>query len=515
MRKKPQLDFWQLWNMSFGYVGIQFGFALQNANVSRIFETLGAKVENIPILWIAAPVSGLLIQPIVGHMSDKTWNRMGRRKPYFLVGAILSSLALLLMPNSPALWVAAGMLWMMDASINVTMQPFRAFIGDMLPDEQRTQGFAVQTFFIGASSVVASICPYLFTKWFHIANTAPAGQIPPSVKWSFYIGGIAFLLTVLWTVFRVKEYSPEEQEQFNTRECAGVPVEEVETRLNSRRCYRQGAVLLVLGVVFTYVVKMLTWYEGLYILSFGVAMFGVMQLVAAKRNAMGKTGGMVEIIQDLQNMPATMKQLAVVTMLTWFALFAMFIYSTSAVTSFHFGSVDPKSELYNSGANWVGVLMAVYNGVAALIAFLLPVVARKTGRVWTHVVCLIIGGVGLMSMYAFRNPNMLLISMTAVGIAWASLLTMPYAILSSAVSHKKMGVYMGMFNLFVVIPQILAAALLGLLVRTAFHGQAIYAIVLGGAAMVLSGLLMAFVKDNVKQTESAVEEEAVRETQLV
>ncbi len=515
MRKKPQLNFWQLWNMSFGYVGIQFGFALQNSNISRIFETLGAKVENISILWIAAPVSGLLIQPIIGHMSDKTWNRMGRRKPYFLVGAILSSLALLIMPNSPALWAAAGMLWIMDASINVSMQPFRAFIGDMLPDEQRTQGFAVQTFFIGASSVIASLCPYLFTKWLHIANTAPEGQIPPSVKWSFYIGGVAFLLAVLWTVFKVKEYSPEEQEQFNAAEGAGAPVEQSETNLNTGACYRQGAVLLLLGVVFTYVVKTLNWYQGLYILSFGIAIYGVLQLTAAKRFAMGKIDGMVEIIADLRNMPGTMKQLALVTMLTWFAMFAMFIYSNSAVTSFHFGSVDPRSELYNTGANWVGVLMAVYNGVAALIAFLLPVLARKTSRVATHVVCLIIGGIGLMSIYAFRNPYMLLISMTAVGIAWASLLTMPYAILSSAVSHKKMGVYMGMFNLFVVIPQILAAAVLGLLVRTVFHGHTIYAIVLGGAAMVLSGLLMAFVKDNVRHTQVAVVEENVKETQPV
>jgi maltose/moltooligosaccharide transporter len=515
MRKKPQLDFWQLWNMSFGYVGIQFGFALQNANVSRIFETLGAKVENIPILWIAAPVSGLLIQPIVGHMSDKTWNSLGRRKPYFLIGAILSSLALLIMPNSPALWAAAGMLWIMDASINVTMQPFRAFIGDMLPDEQRTQGFAVQTFFIGASSVVASISPYLFTKWFHIANTAPEGQIPPSVKWSFYIGGIAFLLTVLWTVFRVKEYSPEEEEQFNERNSAGVLEEELDTRLDTRACYRQGAVLLVLGLIAIYVVKMFHWYQGLYILCFGCALFGALQLAAAKRSSIGKDGGMVEIVHDLQNMPKTMKQLALVTILTWFAMFAMFIYSTSAVTSFHFGSVDAKSELYNNGANWVGVLMAVYNGVAALVAFLLPLMARKAGRVATHVVCLIIGGVGLMSICLFKNPNMLLISMTAVGIAWASLLTIPYAILSSAVPPKKMGVYMGMFNLFVVIPQILAAAVLGLLVRTVFHGQAIYAIVLGGAAMVISGILMAFVKDDVNDTQVAFDEEEVKETQLV
>ena len=515
MKRKPQLQFWQLWNMSFGYVGIQYGFALQNANVSRIFETLGAKVEAIPILWVAAPVSGLLIQPIIGHMSDKTWNRLGRRKPYFLIGAILSSLALLLMPNSPALWAAAGMLWIMDASINVTMQPFRAFIGDMLPDKQRTQGFAVQTFFIGASSVVASISPYLFTKWLHIANTAPAGQIPPSVKWSFYVGAVAFLLTVLWTVFRVREYSPEEQEQFNSQSATGGQADDSEIRLNTISCYRQGAAWLFVGLALTYFVKVFEWYQGLYILSFGAAIFGILQLMAAKRYSAGTIDSMVEIVHDLQNMPGTMKQLALVTMLTWFAMFAMFIYSTSAVTSFHFGSIDPKSELYNNGANWVGVLMAVYNGVSAIVAFLLPVVTRKVGRVATHVVCLIIGGLGLMSIYVFRDPNLLLISMTAVGIAWASLLTIPYAILSSAVSHKKMGVYMGMFNLFVVIPQILAAALLGLLVRKVFHAQAIFAIVLGGAAMVLSGLLMAFVKDSVSETQPVPIENETAETQLV
>lgn len=499
--------------MSFGYVGIQFGFALQNANVSRIFQTLGADVERLPILWVAAPVSGLLIQPIIGHMSDKTWNRLGRRKPYFLIGAILSSLALLLMPNSPALWVAAGMLWIMDASINVTMQPFRAFIGDMLPDEQRTQGFAVQTFFIGISSVFASMAPYLFTKWLHIANTAPAGQIPPSVRWSFYVGGIAFLLTVLYTIFAVKEYSPEELEEFNAYERGLAPKEAADTILNISRCYKEGAALLVLGLLATYTVKAFKWDQGLYILSFGAAIYGALQLAAAKRYSVGKINGMVEIIADLRNMPATMKQLAMVTVLTWFALFAMFIYSTPAVTSFHFGSSDPKSDLYNSGANWVGVLMAVYNGVAALVAFLLPVVARKIGRVATHVVCLFVGGLGLMSMYLFRDPHMLLISMVAIGIAWASLLTMPYAILSSSVPHNKMGVYMGVFNLFVVIPQILASAILGLLVRTLFHGQAIYAIVLGGAAMVVSGLLMIFVKDHAESTPITTAD--TKEVQLV
>jgi len=498
MTRKPRLEFWQLWNMSFGYVGIQFGFALQTANISRIFETLGAKVENIPILWIAAPVAGLVIQPLIGHMSDKTWNRLGRRKPYFLIGAILSSLALLMMPNSPSLWIAAGMLWIMDASINITMQPFRAFIGDMLPEDQQTLGFSVQTFFIGVSSVVASVCPWVFANWLHIANTAPIGIIPPSVKWSFYIGGVAFIATVLWTIFKVREYSPAELQSFSAGNAAEESTAAVVLDRNS--CLVQGWGLILFGAALTYAVAALAWYPGLYILSVGLAFYGLLQLAAAARTKRGKAGGLVEIVGDLKAMPGVLKQLALVTMLTWFALFALFIYSTSAVTSFHFHSSDPTSAVYNDGANWVGVLMAVFNGVAALVAFLLPPLARKAGRAATHVVCLVIGGLGLMSMYLFKDPQLLLVSMTAVGIAWASLLTMPYAILAGAVSHKKMGVYMGMFNLFVVIPQILASAVLGLLVHNLFGGQAIYAIVLGGAAMVLAGVLMAFVKDNLRET---------------
>jgi len=504
MNTQRRLTFWQLWNLSFGYVGIQFGFALQNANVSRIFETLGAKVENIPMLWIAAPIAGLVIQPLIGHMSDRTWNSWGRRKPYFSVGAVLSSLALLIMPNSPTLWIAAGMLWMLDASINVTMQPFRALIGDTVPAEQRTAGFAMQTFFIGASSVIASLCPYVLTKWLHIANTAPPGQIPPSVKWSFYVGGAAFLATVLWTVLTVREYSPEEQRGFNpSRGPDAASKDSGGGSSDAGRDYGRGATLLGAGGCGTYLVWAQQWYAGLYILSVGLVLYGALLIAAARSSKAGRQGGIIEIVRDFHNMPDTMKRLALVTMLTWFALFAMFIYSTAAVTSYHFGTTDPSSERYNAAANWVGVLMAVYNGVAALVTFLLPLIARAVGRVKTHVACLVIGGLGLMSMYVFRDPAMLLVSLTAVGIAWASLLTVPYAILSGAIPYAKMGVYMGLFNVFVVIPQILASATLGLLVRTVFHGQAIYAIVLGGAAMVLAAIVMAFVKDENSGVQAA------------
>jgi maltose/moltooligosaccharide transporter len=495
MRKKPLLSFWQLWNMSFGYVGIQFGFALQNANVSRIFETLGAKVDEIPILWIAAPVSGLLVQPVIGYMSDKTWNGLGRRKPYFLAGAILASLALLVMPNSPGLWFAAGMLWILDASINVTMEPMRAFVGDMLPDEQRTTGFAVQTFFIGASSVVGSLMPFLLTNWLHLANTAPDGQVPASVKWSFYLGGVVYLFAVLWTIFTVREYSPEEQEAFHAGAAGGGDAGDPEVTLDSKKYYGVGALLLLGGLGASFAIRQLAWDKSLYILSFGASFYGVVQMAAAARFAAGKKKGLVELVYDFNNMPGAMRQLALAQLFTWFALFAFFIYATSAVTSYHFGSSDTTSEAYNSGANWVGVLMSVYNGVAALVAFLLPVMARLTSRVTTHVVCLLIGGAGLCSMHLFRQPEMLIVSMVALGIAWSSLLTMPYAILSSVVPYRKMGVYMGMFNFFIVIPQILAAALLGLLVRTVFHGHAIDAIVLGGVSMIAAAGLMLRVKD--------------------
>ncbi|HWA87203.1 MAG TPA: MFS transporter [Opitutus sp.] len=500
MRKKPLLNFWQLWNMSFGYVGIQFGFALQNSNVSRIFETLGAKVDEIPILWIAGPVTGLVVQPVIGYMSDKTWNRLGRRKPYFLTGAILASLALLVMPNSPALWFAAGMLWIMDASINITMEPMRAFVGDMLPDEQRTKGFAVQTFFIGASSVIGSLLPYLLTNWFHVANTAPAGHLPDSVRWSFYLGGVVYFLTVLWTIVKVKEYSPEEQHAFHGEPESPVANDAPAFTLDTQHYVRSGAALLVTGLAFSASIYALHWDRGLYILSFGACFYGALQVIAARRYRAGKKRGLVELMHDLNNMPAAMRQLALAQTFTWFALFAFFIYATAAVATHHFGSSDPTSARYNEGANWVGVLMSVYNGVAALIAFALPAMARKTSRVMTHVVCLVIGGLGLGSMYFFNDPRWLLVSMAGLGVAWSSLLTMPYAILSSVVPYRKIGVYMGMFNFFIVIPQILAAAVLGLLVRTVFGGHAIDAILLGGVSMILAAVLMLRVKDERSPT---------------
>lgn len=503
MKTKPILNFWQLWNMSFGYIGIQFGFALQNSNLSRIFETLGAKQDDIPALWIAAPLSGLIVQPIIGYMSDRTWNRLGRRKPYFLTGAILASMALLVMPNSPTLWVAAGMLWMLDASINITMEPMRAFVGDMLADEQRTQGFAVQTFFIGAASIVGSSLPYILTNWLKIPNTAEAGLIPASVKWAFYSGGLIYISAVLWTIFSTKEYPPEEFEAYNAHETDKSAKEGDELVLDTKKYFTTGIVLMIAGLVFTAAVKQFAWDKALYILSFGIAVYGVLQIVTGQLFSGGMRTGVVEIMYDLNNMPKTMRQLAVVTLFTWFAMFAWFIYCTPAITSHHYGTSDTLSKAYNDGADWVGVLNSWYNGVAALAAFILPVIAKKTSRVTTHVICLFIGGLGLMSLHWFKDPGMLRVSMIGLGIAWAGLLTMPYAILSSVVPHRKMGVYMGMFNFFIVIPQILAAATMGLMLRHWFGGHAINMMVLGGASMIVAGILMMFVKDSGREGQRA------------
>ena len=496
-RSKPPLTFWQIWNMSFGFLGIQFGFALQNANVSRIFETLGAKVENIPILWIAAPVTGLIIQPIIGHMSDNTWNRLGRRRPYFLVGAILASLALLIMPNSPVLWIAAGMLWIMDASINISMEPFRAFVGDMLPSEQRTTGFATQSFFIGTGAVIASVLPYVLTNWFHVQNTAPVGQIPLSVKLSFYIGGAVFISAVLWTIIRTKEYSPEELREFSTEE-NHIDNDEVDTvkLFGSKIFLRKGIYWIAAGLAISLLIYFYSLEKELYILSVGIGTFGLIQIMAGLLISGGKTkNGLVVVLRDLFMMPKTMGQLAVVQFFSWFALFAMWIYTTSAVTSHIYGTKDPTSELYNQGANWVGVLFAVYNGFAALVAFLLPVLAKLTNRRVTHSVSLVAGGLGLISIILFHSPEMLLLSMLGIGLAWASILAMPYAILTGSLPVNKMGTYMGIFNFFIVIPQILAASILGFLVRDVFGGESIYALVAGAISMFIAAVIILFVND--------------------
>ncbi len=483
--------------MSFGFFGIQFGFALQNANVSRIFETLGAKVDSIPILWIAAPVTGLIIQPIIGHMSDNTWNRLGRRRPYFLTGAILASLAIIIMPNSPILWFAAGMLWIMDASINISMEPFRAFVGDMLPSDQRTKGFATQSFFIGTGAVIASFLPWVMTNWFNVENTAPAGQIPQSVRLSFYIGGAVFIAAVLVTVITTKEYSPEQLKEYTEDEKESSESEpDEENAIGSNTFYRRGFYWLAAGIITSIAIYYTHLEKEMYILTVGAGTFGLIQIIAGLFISKGSTkSGLVVVMRDLFSMPKTMGQLAIVQFFSWFALFSMWIYTTSAVTTHIYHTTDTTSELYNRGANWVGDLFGIYNGFAALVAFLLPVIARWTNRRITHSISLIIGGLGLISINLFHTPGMLVFSMLGIGVAWASILAMPYAILTGSLPARKMGTYMGIFNFFIVIPQILAASILGFMVRDLFHGESIYAIVAGGISLFVASVLILFVND--------------------
>ncbi len=429
---KPALSFWQIWNMSFGFLGIQMGFALQIGNTSRIFQTLDGDVEDLPIYWLAGPITGLLIQPIIGYFSDRTWHpKLGRRRPFFLIGAVMASLALFVMPNSSVLWIAVGMLWILDASFNVSMEPFRAFVGDKLPSRQHTKGFAMQTFFIGIGAVIASLMPYVFSNWFGISNTAAKGVIPDSVKWSFYVGAIAFVAAVLWTVFFSKEYPPEDIEAF-----------EKEKRENSG---------------FLNVFK--------------------------------------EIFGGIFKMPKTMIQLAVVQFFSWLALFAMWIYTTPAITEFIYKTTDTSSKAYNEGADWVNVCFAVYNGVAALVAFGFPYLAKLLSRRIAHLIGLLCGAIGLISIFFVSDPNFLLLSMVGVGIAWASILSMPYAILVGSLPSGKMGYFVGVFNLFIVIPQIVAALILGWVLNTFFDNQSNYAFIIGGISMLIAALLCLVVQD--------------------
>ncbi len=495
--KKRTLGFWEIWNMSFGFLGIQFGFALQNANTSRIFETLGAEVDNLAVYWLAAPVTGLIIQPIIGYFSDRTWHsKLGRRRPYFLIGAILASIALCLMPNSPVLWMAIGVLWIMDASINVSMEPFRAFVGDNLPDHQRTKGFAMQSFFIGIGGFVGSSLPYIFSNWLNISDTAPQGVIPDTVKYSFYLGAAAFLLAVLWTVIKSKEYSPEEFEAFEASESVDSD-SQTQKGVTTTKQFNIGLIMMIVGLLATMGIVYFELKKDLYILSVGIAIVGLLFIIASVLRKQNADNGFVHIMTDLLRMPDTMKQLAVVQFFSWFAMFSMWIYATSGVTSHIYKTTDTNSVLYNEGADWVGVLMGIKFLVAALVAFLIPLLAKKTSRKMAHLICLIIGGLGLASYFFVTNPDYLLLSMIGVGIAWASILSVPYAMLTGSLPANKMGYYMGVFNFFIVIPQIVAASILGFMLNTFFDGEPIYALVVGGISMILAGFLTLRVNDNV------------------
>ncbi|HLL15737.1 MAG TPA: MFS transporter [Pyrinomonadaceae bacterium] len=432
-QQKPRLSFWQIWNMSFGFLGIQFGWGLQLGNMSAIYEKLGANPDQLPILWLAAPLTGLIVQPIIGSMSDRTWGPLGRRRPYFLVGALLASGALFFMPTSSSLWMAAGLLWILDASINISMEPFRAFVADKLNTDQRTAGFVMQSFFIGLGATFAGWLPLAF-RYFGVTGNTPSG-IPLTIKYAFQLGALAFLLAVLWTVFTSKEYPPEDMEAFERM----------------------------------------------------------------KRERRGFGAGLAEIFSALSQMPKTMRQLAPVQICTWLGLFCMWLFYVPAVARHVFGALDPQSEAYTRGAEWGGFAMSFMNITCFAVAFLLPKLAAATSRKTVHAVCLTFGAIGLLSIYFIREPWLLLLSMCSVGIAWASILSMPYAILSGALPAARMGVYMGVFNFFIVIPEIVQALTFGPIIRNVFGENnprsSLYVVLIGGVFMLLAALLVTRVED--------------------
>jgi maltose/moltooligosaccharide transporter len=429
MQNKPRLSFWQIWNMSFGFLGIQIGFGLQQANMSPIYKYLGADESKLPYLWLAAPVTGLLIQPIIGAMSDRTWNSLGRRRPYFLIGAILSSICLFLMPFSTAVWMAAMLLWLLDFSINTSMEPFRAFVGDKLPEEQRTTGFVMQSFFIGIGQTLANAAPFILASLGVVG--ALASGIPYATYYSFIIGAAVFLIAVLWTVFTTREYPPEDLEEF-------------------RRKQQEG-------------------------------------------NIVGSIVG--EIWEALKDMPTTMKQLAVVQFFTWFSLMCMWVYYGITVARHVFQAPDEKSPLYAQGTEWGGLSFAVYNVVCFLVAFLLPPLAKATSRKTVHFICLALGGLGLLSTYFAHDKYFLWLGMAGVGVAWASILSMPYVILAGAIKPSRMGVYMGVFNLFIVIPQIVMSLIVPQLYENVLGADPLNVVMLGGFVMLLAAVSVLLVKD--------------------
>jgi maltose/moltooligosaccharide transporter len=408
------------------------------ANMSAIYEYLGAKPDQIPLLWLAAPLTGLIVQPIIGNLSDHTWGRLGRRRPYFLVGAILSSAALLVMPNVTALWMAAGLLWMLDASINISMEPFRAFVADLLPEEQRTQGFAMQSLFIGLGAVIASALPWLLTHW-GVSGASVAGHaIPTTVRLSFTLGAAVFLAAVLWTIVTTKEYPPEASDP-------------------------------------------------------------------AEKRAAHSTAG--EILSALREMPRTMRQLAPVQLCTWLGLFCMWLYFVPAVAHQVFGANDPQSTAYSEGVEWGGLCFGMYSAVCFVFSFALEPMARALSRRRTHGVCLVAGAVGLLAVAVIHNKYLLLLSMTGVGIAWASTLSMPYAMLAGSLPAKRVGLYMGIFNFFIVLPEIIASLGFGWVMNHLLDNNRVAAVVCGGGFLLLAALLAQRVSD---RTSERVPEAAMR-----
>ena len=492
---KPLMTFFQIWNMAFGFFGLQIGFALQNANASRIFQSLGADLDALPLLWLAGPITGLIVQPIVGYFSDKTWGRFGRRRPYFFVGALLATIALFVMPNSPYLWMAAGSLWILDAALNISMEPFRAFVGDNLNSKQRTLGYALQGFMIGAGGWRASKLPNFLTEA-GFANTAAENQVPDSVKYAFIIGGVLLFLSVLWTILTSKEYDPDTLEAF----------ERADTSENAKR--RQvgrpvpepgfftlwGIVLLAVGFALQALIYLFETDKQFIVFATGVMIVGAMFLYNGFRLKNGGKSNMIgTVLDDLATMPKVMKRLAAVQFTSWFAFFILWIYLTPAITSHYFGTTDPSSEAYGEGSLSVNNIFALYSLVAWGFSLLIPLIVKAIGLKPTYALSLVIGGLSFASLYFIGNPKLFWICATGIGIVWACVLTLPYAILADALPFEKMGMYMGIFNFFIVIPQIVVGTVMGPVVKSFLGDQAILALVVGGVVMLTGAVLLLFV----------------------
>ncbi len=486
--EKPRQSFAGLWNISFGFFGIQVGFALQNANMTRIFQSLGSRLDDVPALWVAAPLTGLLMQPIIGHLSDRTWlGRLGRRRPYFLGGAILAACALLVMPSSPALWFAAGLLWVLDASLNISMEPFRAFVGDMLRKDQHSAGYAVQTAFIGAGAVLGSLFPWAL-EHLGVSNAAVAHGPPDTVRYAFWFGGAALFCSVLWTVLTTREYSPAEMAAFD-----GPPGDDdgAAVRLLAARHPAAGVPWVVAGALVVLAVARFALEKEVYLLGALLIAYGVAQAVAIMRARAGKASMLGHIVGDFAGMPPLMKRLALAQFFSWSALFIMWVNTTPIVAGAFYGAPDPKSAGYQQGANWVDVLFATYNGVAAVAALtLLPLLSARFGKARTHIFGLLCGAAGFASFFVVRDPAWLLASEIGIGIAWASILAMPYAILASSLPQAKLGIYMGLFNVFVVVPQLLVATVMGSIMNHLFPGEPIWTMAFAAATLLLAALAM-------------------------
>lgn len=486
--EKPRQSLAGLWNISFGFFGIQIGFALQNANMSRIFQSLGSSLDDLPALWIAAPLTGLLVQPIVGHMSDRTWlGQLGRRRPYFLAGAILAAASLFFMPVANVLLAAAFLLWILDASLNISMEPFRAFVGDMLRKDQHTAGYAVQTAFIGAGAVVGSIVPWVLEQM-GVSNDVAGGGIPDTVRFSFWLGGAALLAAVLWTIFSTKEYSPEEMALYG--EEVDHPDGSQTVRALASRSFVSSIAWVVAGAAVVFAVAEFALEKEVYLLGALLILYGLASIVGILLARSGKSSNMLaNIVGDFAGMPTIMKRLALVQFFSWSALFIMWINTTPVVARHFYNSPDAASAGYQDAGNWVGVLFAVYNGVAAVAALtLLPWLAARIGKVRTHLVCLLAGSAGYLSFFLLHDPKTLVLSEIGIGIAWASILAMPYAILASSLPQRKLGIYMGLFNIFIVVPQLLVATVMGSIMKAFFPEEPIWTMLFAAAVMALAAI---------------------------